>query len=389
MIEVGVDQVLDVLTRLDSRSMRVYPRQCTKLRHRRSTCTLCADACPVQAIAWDDSVQVDPDRCTGCGVCATVCPTGVFEARSPTNTELLIQIKELAQEREWLAFACPRYREMRSKEAEPFMQVPCLGRLDESILIGAVSMGISAVWLMDGACQECPQAGGRTVAGTVVERSNAWLQAFGIAQRIAFSPHLPPELSEKARQLGAVDGPSRRAFFSLLARETARTAAVTMESVRGDHGSLPEEAQAPRRGELPTHLPAKRQLLLGALRRLSRPGGAGTEISRGLVAQLDFKATCTGCQMCAFFCPTGALTKAEQDGRAGVAFRVAHCVDCGLCRDVCYCDAVVIASDVDLGRMVDDAAEVILMREADGVPWEASPKERTKRLLAAMYPGNE
>jgi Pyruvate/2-oxoacid:ferredoxin oxidoreductase delta subunit len=314
-----------------------------------------------------------------------VCPTGVFEARAPTNAELFARIQELAQEREWVAFACPRYLERRGGGADLCIPVPCLGRLDESILVGAASAGME-VWLMDGACQACPQAIGQAITEQVVQRSNALLQAFGVTQRIAIGTQLPLELSEQAPYLGVAEGPSRRAFFSVLARQTARAAAVTVESVRGDQGASAEEAQVPKRGELPVRLPAKRQLLLAALGQLDRPAVASVETYGGLFARLDFEGTCTGCQMCAFFCPTGALAKVEQDGKAGVAFRTARCVDCALCRDICYRDAVVLSGAVDLNTILDDVIEVVLMRDASAPPGLVSPEEKLKRLQASMHP---
>jgi ferredoxin len=389
VLGLGFGQLVDILTRLESRDIRVYPWQCAKLRHRRSTCTLCADYCPVQAITWGESLQVDPDKCTGCGICAAVCPTGAFEAQAPTNVEMLTQIQELAKERASVAFACSRYLEDGGGDGDGYIQVNCLGRLDESILVGAVSVGAQAVWLLDGACRECPYTNGRAVAEQVVQRANALLQAFGVPERIFFGPQLPSEPGTTARPSVAVESLSRRAFFSLLARETTRTAAVTVDSILGGQGAQAEEDQAPKKGELPVRLPAKRRLLLAAMRRLGRPVAPHVQARDGLWAQFDFEKDCTGCQMCAFFCPTGALRKVEEGGKAGVAFRISHCIDCRLCQEICYRDAVVLSSTVDLNQVCDDAVDVLLMREVEAVPWLASPEEKLKRLLESTYPKNE
>ena len=41
-----------------------------------SSCSVCADRCPVAAIEIYIAPSVDRDRCLGCGLCATACPSG-------------------------------------------------------------------------------------------------------------------------------------------------------------------------------------------------------------------------------------------------------------------------------------------------------------------------
>jgi ferredoxin len=49
-----------------------------------TSCGMCVEICPVDAIALNDIAEVIPDACIGCGLCATVCPVeaiSLFEAR--------------------------------------------------------------------------------------------------------------------------------------------------------------------------------------------------------------------------------------------------------------------------------------------------------------------
>ncbi|MCC5908844.1 MAG: tRNA-dihydrouridine synthase [Clostridiaceae bacterium] len=45
-----------------------------------SLCEKCKKACIYEAIEWTDGqVTVNPQRCTGCGLCVSICPQGIFE----------------------------------------------------------------------------------------------------------------------------------------------------------------------------------------------------------------------------------------------------------------------------------------------------------------------
>jgi len=49
---------------------RIDPQKCTG-------CGLCIEACPLEAIRLEgQTAVVDPERCTGCGICVDECPNG-------------------------------------------------------------------------------------------------------------------------------------------------------------------------------------------------------------------------------------------------------------------------------------------------------------------------
>ena len=370
---LGLEEFVEIMGRLENKAIQTRPQQCTRIRHRLSTCTLCADVCPTGAILWEDGLQVDPEKCTGCGACAAVCPTGALLAHSPTNVELLGRVKQAIQDMSAVAFACTRYQE--ATPVKGAVTVSCLGRLDESVLVGAVSFGAKEVWLLDGACEGCPQASCRAVAETSVGRANRLLSAFGASGQVALIPHLPDGL---ASGVVAVDAVSRRGFFSLMAKQTARVGAVAADSVLATHG-MPAEREL-KKGEMPVWVPEKRQLLLAALKRLAVAPVAGSTAG-GVWLKFRVTETCTGCQMCTFFCPSGALTKWEQDDKVGVAFQVSRCVACGLCRDSCYVKAVVLLDEVDLNYVLSETVEALPMRTTESAPWRVSGTERAAKAI--------
>jgi len=377
---VGLPELMEILSRLEGQAVQVQAGQCTRARHRKSTCTRCADACPTGAISWEDGLVVDAEKCTRCGACAAVCPTGALAAASPSDGDLMTRVREMASEKGQVVFACPRCIEGNG-DATGLVTVACLARLHEAILVGAAAFGARAVVLVDGACRECPQGKARDVAVASVGRANRLLGAFGSATRVTMQGTVPPEVLAALAQSTLGDGLSRRGFFSLLARETVRLGAVTVDTVLSSRGQA--EKQEPKKGELPVALPAKRALLLAALKRLGTPPTARLDVEGW--ATFAHTEACTGCQMCAFFCPTGALAKAEDQGKVGVAFRASACTACGLCVDACYQNAVELAAGADVRKILDDVVEYDWMRGADEAPWQRSATDKiAKSILESL-----
>ncbi|WP_160721101.1 4Fe-4S dicluster domain-containing protein [Bacillus sp. USDA818B3_A] len=53
---------------------------CSRKKHRRSTCTLCEDACNEGAVlVTHESIDIDLERCHSCGECIMVCPLSAIE----------------------------------------------------------------------------------------------------------------------------------------------------------------------------------------------------------------------------------------------------------------------------------------------------------------------
>ena len=86
--------------------------------------------------------------------------------------------------------------------------------------------------------------------------------------------------------------------------------------------------------------------------------------------------------MCAFFCPTGALTKIKQEGKLGVAFKLATCTDCRVCQEICYRDGVTLSATVDLNKLVNDAEDTFLMVDVKAALWKLPQEERLRKILS-------
>ena len=372
MLGLGFDQLEKLLSTLQAPALHVHPEYCSRLRHRISKCTLCSDNCPTRAIEWADTLKVDPDRCTSCGICANVCSNGVFEALKPTDGEILAKVKLLLDERQEPVFECerPKGTNRAQEKQSGSIRVPCLARLDEAVLVGSVALGAKSVWLINGSCQGCEYESSRHVAERTVNTANGILSLFGLPKRLFFSKDKIEVESVGERPVESV-GTSRREFFRSMARGTQKTGALFVSSIIDSYTH--RDADKPKKGgtKLPTRLPTKRRLLLSTMKGLGSLTEKASEAESPLFCHFEIDENCTGCQMCAFFCPTGALDKVEEEGKASVSFKASDCTACGLCQEICYKQAVRLSHRIDLRKVIDGDVEVIIMREGSFVfPWQ-------------------
>jgi electron transport complex protein RnfB len=57
-------------------------------------CGTCAERCPVEAIAVDETAAVDTDKCIGCGVCYPTCPSGAISLVDRAERKEILEVKE-------------------------------------------------------------------------------------------------------------------------------------------------------------------------------------------------------------------------------------------------------------------------------------------------------
>jgi formate hydrogenlyase subunit 6/NADH:ubiquinone oxidoreductase subunit I len=68
---------------------RSVPRHAVVKRERCTGCGLCGELCPTGAIRVTYRATIVVDRCTGCGICVEVCPLGAIHlmAQAPSPAE--------------------------------------------------------------------------------------------------------------------------------------------------------------------------------------------------------------------------------------------------------------------------------------------------------------
>ncbi len=356
------EMLFGALERLQSPELTVFPYRCAVMRNRNASCMRCAQACTSGAIGIEcDEIVIDPERCVGCGTCATVCPTCALEARHPGDAELAERVGEaLAATGDTLVIACDALWRRNAGRIDPerAVRVTCLGRVDESVLVEAAARGARRILLVHAACECCPRSAGRVTYVEVVDTANALLEAWGSPVRVELREKLPPCVRlEAPAPVGPAYDEGRRELLASLGRVGAEVGDIrpTEDLGSGRGGADARPLKVMLDGTLPHFLPDRRERLLDALAELRESAQATLETR--LWGRVDIDVSrCKTCLMCATFCPTGAIAKAEgPDGRVALGHRPADCVKCRCCTDVCPTGALVLREDVMASEIADGA----------------------------------
>ena len=156
-----------------------------------SRCTICSSLCPYDAITQDrenKKMVLDIEKCQVCGICYSACPAKAIDTIYYSSRSL----------QKYLEKARPRYKSdtlviMCKGSAPDFGQVgklfgvkdfiplavPCVGRISEDLLLGALADGINKIDIL--ACDEdyCRFHRGSPLAGRRVIALNSMLEQLG------------------------------------------------------------------------------------------------------------------------------------------------------------------------------------------------------------------
>ena len=299
---------LGLLEKLQSADITVHQNRCAVVRNRNATCMKCAEVCTSGCISYNDNeLIISPEKCIGCGTCATVCPTCALEAHRPNDAELLhrcIQAMRAADGE--VVIACEQIVNAAEGllDLEKVVSVTCLGRVEESLLVTLAVAGAKHVSLVEGKCASCEHATGFHMAEQVRDTANTLLETWNSDTRVDLVSKFPHQVRLKGKS--SFDAGKRR-FFAEMGSEAKAAAGTTADYAVKETLGIEEKPESRFQkvmedGTLPHFIPDRRELLLNSLSSLGEPQDVMIETRLWGHVIID-PEKCSSCQMCATFCP--------------------------------------------------------------------------------------
>lgn len=344
----GLRQIDNMADFLAKKPLETELGICVRARYRQFACVKCVDVCEVGAISFTNEPRelpaIDFAICNGCGACVTACPTGVFDyVGGLTDSDLLRKeaFSARAAADGELYFACGRVREELRTRA---IEVACLARLHETLLVGAAKFGVTKAVLVSSGCSDCALRQADFIAGRVAAAAGL-VKALGFKTTFTIVDEADmPNISGEAALIEK-EQPTRRELLEGMAGFLRKTGASWAEEKLAP--LLRIDRQVRKDKGFVYLVPHKRQLLQGLLRDVKIRGRASFPDLP--IRAVDFdRDKCNLCGDCALFCPTGAAALEKHDDGDHLVFYSGHCVDCGLCAYACRPGALRLADTVDL-----------------------------------------
>ena len=408
-------QMINLIDEMNSPLLAVEPQRCVLVRHRNGECLRCAAVCTTGAISLgEEGIVVSPEKCIGCGTCASACPTGCLTAANPTDEELFGAVEAALAENEGrVAIACERAFAMASgnrmkrdscdatapsfvpgkiagatSDGRPLVGVVCLGRVDESLLVEATARGARSIQLISGPCESCPHRCGGALSDEIIVSAETLLAALGTPSpidRIRLQHasdtreilRLRPTASAQDDTNAVNAATVADASGDCLSESGYPAAPPTGESQQDSRE--PQFAHVQADGTLPHFVPERRLRLFNSLKALGTP--AAPTVTTRLWGQVTIDTElCRSCRMCTVFCPTGALTRFDAANDAfGVEHRSALCMQCRLCETICPEQAITVAEEVSTDEFLSGKKSRFTMQP---IGWNPSAEDSIASRMA-------
>lgn len=321
----------------------IEEKLCINLRGRMVHCTNCRDTCPSDALSLTpDSVDLDPEKCTGCNSCLQSCPGGALRSTGFVPERFILGHSGQDE----LHLYC-----RASTDDGGGIVIPCHAVLDARLLAASRAEGVKTFRLHGlNSCGNCRLGDARAHIESVCSVLQEWMGEE--APVVDACPQIDDQGGIRQNQ----DQPrmSRRGFLKSASAKVLTQAVDWMVPGLDQDESDEEAIPFYQPGDFPQRPSQYQQALALRAHRVPWRDGAVLPWKVRTVNE-----NCSGCLSCGERCPTGALQANETVEARRLSFDIASCTDCGLCERICP-EMAVISNTINSPESVNTGRSVLL-----------------------------
>ncbi len=306
---------------------------CVRTYYRDSSCTKCADICPIEGAVEiiDDRVNLDESKCVSCGACVGVCPSEAFSLKGFDPKEFFDNMVESGE----TLISCKS-------------NVPCLSSIDPQYLISLALRKHTDIYLDKGHCEGCFIGSLLKDIIKNVDEANYILEQLEVPYRIKLEDiKFEPQKEE-------VKDKDRRSFLKGFTKKTAGLAFWMLAQNIPQIDALGNEEEKEYKNIVEEKVfPKKRTTLLETLKDSEiELEGKEWEVDKISFTSQKWIETnkCTNCSICTNICPTGAIHTGKD--RLQILFKPSDCIKCKICHEVCPEDCLHLAEKLSVEDFV-------------------------------------
>lgn len=301
---------------------------CINLRGRMMLCSACQQACPSEALTLSvDAVDLDKAKCTGCNSCTRHCAAGALHSSGFIPERFLSTLS---------AEQAVHVHCRNSHDKGGGVVIPCHQVLDERLLSAARADGVSEIFLHGlERCASCDMGDARAHIESLKQQLTLWLGE----QAIQLHRAQPRSAVAGAREYQDQATLDRRSFLRFGGAKAVQSVAQWV--VPGLSLEEEEEQQDAQPFYQADEFIQRPSLYLAALleRVQQVPWAQSAELPW---PGRSVSEACTVCLSCAERCPTGALSRQQNNQLRSLSYDAALCTNCQLCENICPVQAFIV-----------------------------------------------
>jgi len=353
---VNIGEIASFAESLEQSVVQIHKRRCLTERTSRSQCDKCTKVCPTGALSIKKTdfgltnLVFSGERCVACGACASICPSEAIIMKKPNDAMLHAKMRQTYSKNpdnnKYLVFACARMAARHKAAHDAYVELPCLARLEESLLLEfcslAMNTSLQEIILVDGNCSTCKYKKCDELINLVVESTNELLWSSSSSVRIKRAQAFPHELTYTTQKQAQAD--ERRGFFSSFGTVPQDALVLTASYLSKKEGII--FSQKGVKDLLKTFeakdddgkVAKRHERIVDALDKLNPDFEKKIKNRKFVHLEVD-PDKCSACGLCTLYCNEGGLVKSKirRDSKEGFYYEYSssNCIACGLCADIC------------------------------------------------------